>query len=243
MITSLSTVLQEHLEEASTRPGDGAVDHGLRRHGAARRARRRAGSTSTSTSITAVLLAGAVWALVLAVWSSPTRLRMEGGSRCLKRKRTAIAQCASARPTVVRTVDPDALDAIAPATPKWRVRDVLAHMVGVTDRRGRRPPRRRRDRPVDRGAGRRAARRVGRRHARRVGRVRPAVRNGARSVRPRRSASQAVFDAVTHEQDIRHALGAPGGRDCDAVGVAFDFYCQAARTGRSPDAAHRHRGR
>ncbi len=32
---------------------------------------------------------------------------------------------------LMRDADPAALDAIAPATPEWRVRDVLAHMVGV----------------------------------------------------------------------------------------------------------------
>jgi len=34
---------------------------------------------------------------------------------------------------VVEGSDPAALDAIVPATPEWRARDVLAHMVGVTD--------------------------------------------------------------------------------------------------------------
>ena len=32
---------------------------------------------------------------------------------------------------LVRAADPTALDAVAPATPEWRVRDVFAHMVGV----------------------------------------------------------------------------------------------------------------
>ena len=34
---------------------------------------------------------------------------------------------------VVEGSDPAALDAIVPATPEWRARDVLAHLVGVTD--------------------------------------------------------------------------------------------------------------
>jgi hypothetical protein len=34
---------------------------------------------------------------------------------------------------VLSNVGPASLDAIAPATPKWRTRDVLAHMVGVVD--------------------------------------------------------------------------------------------------------------
>src|SRR6188472_2058467 len=32
---------------------------------------------------------------------------------------------------LVRATDPSALDDIAPATPEWRVRDILAHMSGV----------------------------------------------------------------------------------------------------------------
>ena len=35
--------------------------------------------------------------------------------------------------------------------------------------------------------------------------------------------SQVVFDAVTHEHDLRHALGMPGGRDSDAVAVAVGW--------------------
>ncbi len=34
---------------------------------------------------------------------------------------------------------------------------------------------------------------------------------------------QAVTDVVTHEHDIRTALGAPGFRDSDAVGIGFGF--------------------
>jgi hypothetical protein len=34
---------------------------------------------------------------------------------------------------VVEAADPAALDTIVPATPEWRARDVLAHLVGVTD--------------------------------------------------------------------------------------------------------------
>src|SRR5207245_2381392 len=34
---------------------------------------------------------------------------------------------------VVESADREALDAIVPATPEWRARDVLAHLVGVAD--------------------------------------------------------------------------------------------------------------
>lgn len=35
--------------------------------------------------------------------------------------------------------------------------------------------------------------------------------------------SQLVFDQVTHEHDIRHAIGEPGGRDSAAIAVAEGF--------------------
>lgn len=34
---------------------------------------------------------------------------------------------------LLRSVEPEALDAIAPATPEWRVRDVAAHLAGICD--------------------------------------------------------------------------------------------------------------
>jgi hypothetical protein len=37
------------------------------------------------------------------------------------------------------------------------------------------------------------------------------------------AAGQWVYDACTHEHDIRHALGAPGARDTDAVAIAFEW--------------------
>jgi hypothetical protein len=37
------------------------------------------------------------------------------------------------------------------------------------------------------------------------------------------SIGQMVFDAVTHEHDVRGALGTPGGRDAPAVEIAFDW--------------------
>jgi uncharacterized protein (TIGR03083 family) len=126
----------------------------------------------------------------------------------------------------LRNVDPGALDAIAPATPKWHVRDVLAHMVGVAN---------------DAVEGRLdgiasdpwTAAQVDKRRDASVsdmldewnafGPQFETMLLGA----PETIGSQAVFDVFTHEQDMRHALAAPGGRDCESVGVAFFFYCQA----------------
>ena len=48
-------------------------------------------------------------------------------------------------------------------------------------------------------------------------------------------AGQAILDVVTHEHDVRHALGAPGARDSDAVliGSALE-----PRSGSPHAAAH-----
>jgi uncharacterized protein (TIGR03083 family) len=40
---------------------------------------------------------------------------------------------------------------------------------------------------------------------------------------PRPAASQFVFDATLHEQDIRGALGKPGGRNAESVAVSLGF--------------------
>jgi uncharacterized protein (TIGR03083 family) len=37
----------------------------------------------------------------------------------------------------------------------------------------------------------------------------------------------AISDLVTHEMDVRQALDAPGGRDSDAMAIAFDQYREA----------------
>jgi hypothetical protein len=46
---------------------------------------------------------------------------------------TAYAELRGRVAGLVDDVDPSALEQPAPATPGWRVRDVLAHMIGVTD--------------------------------------------------------------------------------------------------------------
>lgn len=48
--------------------------------------------------------------------------------------------------------------------------------------------------------------------------------------------SQLLFDAATHEHDLRHALGAPGGRDSEAIAVAVGFLTRrlSERAGGSP---------
>ena len=45
---------------------------------------------------------------------------------------------------------------------------------------------------------------------------------------------QAVFDAVTHEADMRHALARPGERTCDGVAISFEFCCLGRTAGGLP---------
>jgi uncharacterized protein (TIGR03083 family) len=119
-------------------------------------------------------------------------------------------------------VDDHAADARVPATPEWSVHDLLAHLAGVasdilagrlegvaTDPWTQAQVDARRDRSVAelvaewRDAG---------------GQV-----DGLIPAFPPGTAEQLVFDASTHEQDLRHALGAPGARDSDAIDVALGF--------------------
>ena len=122
---------------------------------------------------------------------------------------------------LVLASDPDALDTLAPATPEWRVRDILAHVSGVntdivngnlsgvaSDAWTDAQVATRRDWPVEQI-------------------LEEWETNGsaveANAAMLGSAAGQWVYDACTHEHDIRHALGAPGARDSDAVGIAFGW--------------------
>jgi uncharacterized protein (TIGR03083 family) len=109
------------------------------------------------------------------------------------------------------------LDAVAPATPEWRVRDVAAHLVGVTtdivdgrldgvatDAWTEAQVAARRDTPMAE---------VLAEWATNAPRVEPMIPDFGRI------AGQMLTDAATHEHDIRDALGAPGARTSDAVHV------------------------
>jgi uncharacterized protein (TIGR03083 family) len=115
---------------------------------------------------------------------------------------------------LVSDLDDAGLDTIVPATPEWRVRDVLAHCVGV---------------PADVAAGRvdgagtdpwtaeQVATRDGRSAAELVAEwteVAPGVEALMDSVP---QLGRAVFDLLSHEQDLRGALGRPG---CDPATMA-----------------------
>ena len=127
---------------------------------------------------------------------------------------------------VVQAADAAALDRTAPATPAWRTRDVLAHLVGVADdaTNGRLE-----------GAASDAwtAAQVDKRREmsaadmlREWEELGPAV-DGLLAAAPAELAGQAVFDAFTHEHDIRHALGQPGVRDTDAMELGWSWIVDA----------------
>jgi len=118
---------------------------------------------------------------------------------------------------LLRTATPEQCAVVAPATPEWRVHDVLAHLVGV---------------PADVLAGRldgvasdawTEAQVAPRRDLPTVAlldewsETSPQVEPMIPSFGP--VAGQMVGDAVTHEHDIRDAIGAPGARDSTAIHI------------------------
>jgi uncharacterized protein (TIGR03083 family) len=132
---------------------------------------------------------------------------------------------------LVRSASPAALDANAPATPAWRARDVVAHIVGVaadvangnlegvtTDPWTAAQVDARRDRSVDELIDEWNA-------------TVPQIDSIIMAM-PTSVTAQLIADVVTHEHDLRHALGCPGARDTDAlsigviwiIGILGDFY-------------------
>ncbi len=134
---------------------------------------------------------------------------------------------------IVRGLDDAAGAAVVPATPSWSVHDLLAHLVGVsrdavdgrldgvsseawTDAQVQRRRGVPRDALLDEWG------EYGPRFERRLARL------------PEEVGGQALLDAVTHEHDLRHAVGAPGARDADAVAIAFEWMCGARERGGRP---------
>jgi len=116
----------------------------------------------------------------------------------------------------------DELDQTTPATPAWRVRDVLAHFAGVCDdiAHGRlegvgtddwtdAQVMKRRDWPVEQ--------------------VLADWQEHAEAIAPQMASfpeiavGQMLFDAWTHEQDLRGALTAGGERESDALDIAYEW--------------------
>jgi uncharacterized protein (TIGR03083 family) len=123
---------------------------------------------------------------------------------------------------LVRDTDAEQLERHAPAAPEWRVRDVVAHLSGIT---------------ADINAGNLdgvatdawTARQVDARRDWSVGRLLEEWDTEAAKVEavmatlPEVAVGQMTMDAATHEQDIRGGLERPGERDCDAVAIGFDW--------------------
>jgi uncharacterized protein (TIGR03083 family) len=120
---------------------------------------------------------------------------------------------------LVRAASPEALDAIAPATPQWRTRDVFAHMVGVaTDVLN--------GNITDAGGDRWTAAQVAARYDPPIEElIDEWVASGSPMEAfvlslPTSITGQLVLDTTTHEHDLRHALGRPGARDSDSVAMS-----------------------
>ena len=122
---------------------------------------------------------------------------------------------------LVRDLDEATLDRNAPATPAWTVHDVVAHLVGgVTD--------------IVEGTLEGVASdpwtqaQVDRRRGVPIADLLDEWERGAVVVEPMigdfpaMMRTMALIDAVTHEHDIRHAIGAPGARDSEAIVFAYD---------------------
>jgi uncharacterized protein (TIGR03083 family) len=123
---------------------------------------------------------------------------------------------------LVRAQTLETLDEIAPATPEWRVRDVLAHLVGVCDDLANQrldgvatdpwtaaQVDHRRDWSLEKVLADWAE------HAPTVEAALPEL--------PYAITGQLLADAATHEQDIRGAINVPGGRDSAALAIGFDW--------------------
>lgn len=134
---------------------------------------------------------------------------------------------------VLSSVDDAQVEVTAPATPKWRVRDVLAHMVGVVDYalHGRldgvttEPWT---QAQVDARAGATVGEMLDE-----WDRIAPAMEQALGEM-PATVTGQLLFDAVTHEHDIRHALDRPGARDVPAIGMVFDWIVWGRTQGKAP---------
>lgn len=124
-----------------------------------------------------------------------------------------------------RSLDAGAAATVVPACPAWTVRDVLAHVIGIVDDllQGR----------TD-GLGSEAwtAAQLQRRAGRSVTELCDewealAAATDAFTAADPWFATRIVADLVTHEHDVRAALGRPGERDSDAVHLGLQRYAPA----------------
>ena len=131
---------------------------------------------------------------------------------------------------VIRRADASALAGPAPATPGWRAHDVVAHLVGVPDDvvNGRLE-----GIATDPWTQAQVDKRVDSAPAdllREWEESGPAF-EALLAAAPAEIAGQAIFDAATHEHDLRHAVGAPGARESDAISVAWEWIVDARTRG------------
>jgi uncharacterized protein (TIGR03083 family) len=122
------------------------------------------------------------------------------------------------------------LERVAPATPEWKVKDVVAHLAGVCD-------------DVSNGnmAGVASddwtAAQVAKRRNWPIDKVLADWDEQAAKIEPMMNdlgpaIGQMLADAATHEQDVRGALGEPGGRDSSAVEIGMEWALQQGLTPR-----------
>lgn len=128
---------------------------------------------------------------------------------------------------LVRSQDASARDVPVPHCPAWTVGDVLAHMVGVAEdilagRLEGVTTEAWTQAQVDRHRGESLA------HLADVWDDTTAAFDTVLPMIPAPVNSQVVLDAVTHEHDLRHALGIPGGRDALSVSVAVGWVLHTA---------------
>jgi uncharacterized protein (TIGR03083 family) len=134
---------------------------------------------------------------------------------------------------LVGEIDPADLDRPAPATPGWRARDVLAHLVGVSD-----------DIVSDRRDGIASdawtGAQVDRRHDIPLAELiadwdcfGPGFEE-LLAAGPAELTGQALFDAATHEHDLRQAVARPGARASEAMQQGWDWFVGARTRLRAP---------
>ncbi|MGO9874146.1 MAG: hypothetical protein ACLPVY_10135 [Acidimicrobiia bacterium] len=134
---------------------------------------------------------------------------------------------------VVERVDPTALQRVAPATPRWRAHDVLAHLVGVPDDvvHGR----------MDGLASEPWTQaQVDARDAACAADLLAEWDETAPQFEvllagaPDAIAGQAIFDAAAHEHDLCNALDVRGARESDAVRVGWEWVRDLRTRGGAP---------
>ena len=134
---------------------------------------------------------------------------------------------------LVRAAPPEALATPSPATPEWRVHDVLSHMIGVTnDIVNGRMEGIASDAWTDAQVDPRRDATLDELFAEwdEFGPQFEAMLAAA----PAEISGQALFDVATHEHDIRHALQQPGARESDAVAIGYTWLIGLRARNESP---------